>query len=108
LAVANPVKLTDTCAVFCESELIGHLARGVDPLHLASGVNLSVARRIMAMLGKREKSKIFASGGVAKSKALIIFLSELSGIEIVVLEKPEFNGAKGALIACCGGALKSC
>jgi predicted CoA-substrate-specific enzyme activase len=96
-ATDSPVCLTDTCAVFCESEIIGHIARGVPILHLAAGVNLSVARRIAPAVKKYNPKRVFASGGVSSSPALIHFLSELTGIKTEPLPNPHFNGAIGCM-----------
>ncbi len=96
-AVDSPVHLTDTCAVFCESELIGHIARGVPALHLAAGVNLSVARKIAPAVKKYHPIRVLASGGVSSSPALIHYLNELIGIDVQPLPNVQFNGAIGCM-----------
>ena len=96
-ATDSPVSLTDTCAVFCESELIGHIAHGASELHLAAGVNLSIARRIAPAVKKYNPKRVFASGGAAASSALITFLSELTGIKVEPLQNVQFNGAIGCI-----------
>ena len=48
--VAEPVSLSSTCAVFCESELIGKMAEGCTPEALAAGVNWSLFKRLEPML----------------------------------------------------------
>ncbi len=93
----NPCKLSDTCAVFCESEIIGQLAKGTDATSLAAGVNLSVARRLAPHIKKHMSDKVFASGGAAASDALLYFLGELSGATIVPLANTGFNGALGCV-----------
>jgi predicted CoA-substrate-specific enzyme activase len=93
----SPAKLSDTCAIFCESELIGLLAQGEKVERLASGVNLSVARRMAPQLIRYKSNKVFAAGGVAASKAILGFLSELTRLEISPLPIPQYNGAIGGL-----------
>jgi predicted CoA-substrate-specific enzyme activase len=96
-ASESPAKLTDTCAIFCESELIGLLAQGERVERLASGVNLSVARRMAPQLIRYKSDKVFAAGGVANSTAILGFLTELTRLEITPLPIPQYNGAIGGL-----------
>jgi predicted CoA-substrate-specific enzyme activase len=96
-ASESPAKLTDTCAIFCESELIGLLAQGERIERLASGVNLSVARRMAPQLIRYKSDKVFAAGGVAGSTAILGFLMELTRLDIAPLPIPQYNGAIGGL-----------
>ncbi len=41
----DPVDISQTCAIFGETELVGYLLEGVEPARIAAGVNASVARR---------------------------------------------------------------
>ena len=92
----NPVPLSDTCAVFCESEIIGQLARGAKDLSLAAGVNLSVAKRLAPAIKKYKPERLIMAGGAA-SPALIHFISELTGVMGKVLENQQLNGALGCI-----------
>jgi predicted CoA-substrate-specific enzyme activase len=96
IAIDSPISLSDTCAVFCESELIGRLARGATDMHLAAGVNLSIAKRLAPAIKKYRPHTIFMAGG-ASSTALIHFIAELTGIEPHVLPEQQFNGALGCV-----------
>jgi predicted CoA-substrate-specific enzyme activase len=98
-ATHAPANLSDTCAVFCESELIGKIASGISALELAAGVNLSVARRLTPAIERYNADKIYAAGGVAESKALLHFISELTGRETLPLPNPQYNGAIGLLVS---------
>src|SRR5659263_248825 len=46
----DPVNISQTCAIFGETELVGYLLEGVEPARIAAGVNASVARRALAMI----------------------------------------------------------
>lgn len=94
---ANPANLSSTCAVFCESELIGLLASGVETENIAAGVNKSIAKRLAPLVKSFNSPIIFASGGVAENNALIYFLSEILDMEIKPLVNPQYNGAMGCL-----------
>jgi len=93
----NPVKLSATCAIFSESELVGKIAEGVPIEEIGAGVNESISRRLFPLIRKYRNKKIFAAGGVASNEALICFLSGLSGTDIQVVKNPQYNGCLGCL-----------
>lgn len=94
-ATDAPTKLSDTCAVFCESEIIGQLARGATSLSLAAGVNLSVAKRIVPQIKRFSPDKLFVSGGAGLGSGLLHFISELTGVQAVPIKNMQHNGAIG-------------
>jgi len=93
----DPVKLSSTCAIFSESELVGKIAEGVSMESIGAGVNESISRRLFPLIRKYRNKMIFAAGGVASNSALIHFLSELSGTKIEVIPNPQYNGCLGCL-----------
>jgi (R)-2-hydroxyacyl-CoA dehydratese activating ATPase len=93
----NPVILSNTCAIFGESELIGLIVKGEPLGHLAAGVNLSVVHRVLPLLDRMGSGLIILSGGVALNRAIVRMLGETTGREILVLDDPVHNGA----IGCC-------
>jgi len=94
---SDPIKLSSTCAIFSESELVGKIAEGIAIESIAAGVNESISRRLFPLIRKYRNKKIYAAGGVASNTALIHFLSELSSTQISVLENPQYNGCLGCL-----------
>ncbi len=93
----EPANLSSTCAVFCESELIGLMAGGTEIENIAAGVNKSIAKRLLPLIKSFQSDKIYASGGVAANKSLIAYISELAGKTVIPLPNPQFNGALGCL-----------
>ena len=93
----NPANLSSTCAVFCESELIGLMASGVELESIAAGINKSIAKRLLPLIKSFQADTIYASGGVANNKSLIHFISELIGKKVTPLNNPQYNGALGCL-----------
>ena len=78
----DPVDISQTCAIFGETELVGHLLEGVDPARIAAGVNASVARRAYAMVRRYRCPTLVFVGGVAKNRGVVKFLKgpgEFSG-----------------------------
>lgn len=97
LMTENPSKLSSTCAVFCESELIGLLASGEEIKSVGAGVNKSMAKKLAPLLKQFKSDTIFASGGAAENKALIYFIEEIIAQPITPISNPQFNGAIGCL-----------
>jgi activator of 2-hydroxyglutaryl-CoA dehydratase len=94
--------ISQTCAIFGESELIGHLLEGVPLARLAAGVNASVSRRALAMMHRYACPRLVFVGGVARNRAVVHFLREGSAGRVLVPPHPQFTGALG----CCLEALK--
>ncbi len=93
----NPAKLSSTCSVFAESEIIGKIAEGYSFESIAAGVNESIAKRILPLVKKYTKHNIYASGGVMLLPAVVHFLSSHLGKSIEPFKNPHFNGAIGCL-----------
>lgn len=93
----SPAKLSSTCAIFSESELVGKIAEGTPIDSIGAGVNESISRRLFPLIRKYRNTNIYAAGGVASNKAIIHFLSEMSETSIRVIENPQFNGCCGCL-----------
>lgn len=94
----DPVKLSSTCAIFGESELIGLIVSGETVPRLAAGVNSAVVARVIPQLERMGQETIVMSGGVALNGAVVSMLEEATGREVVVLDDPLHNGALGCCI----------
>ena len=75
----DPVDISQTCAIFGETELVGHLLEGVEPARIAAGVNASVARRALAMVRRYRCPTLVFVGGVAKNRAVVKLLGGPGG-----------------------------
>ncbi|MFZ5453041.1 MAG: acyl-CoA dehydratase activase [Thermodesulfobacteriota bacterium] len=93
----EPVDISHTCAIFGESELIGHLLEGAPPGKIAAGVNASVARRVLLMVRRYPCRTLVFAGGVAKNGAVVQLLRQQQDYRVVVPPYPQFTGALG----CC-------
>jgi predicted CoA-substrate-specific enzyme activase len=98
----EPVAISQTCAIFGESELIGHLLEGVPLASLAAGVNASVSRRALTMMHRYACPRLVFVGGVARNRAVVHFLQEKTACQVRVPPHPQFTGALG----CCLEAVK--
>ncbi len=100
---SDPAPLSDTCAIFGESELIGLIVRGVPLPRLAAGVNATVVRRVLPFLDRMGDGIIVMSGGVALNPAVVTLLRAATGRTVVTVPDPLFTGA----IGCCVKAQKN-
>ncbi len=91
----NPARLSATCAIFGESEIIQKITEGTPPGEIAAGVNLSVVKRVLPMLARFPDGPIVFAGGVARNKAVTYFIKERTGREVIVVPEPVYNGAIG-------------
>ncbi len=94
-------EISNTCAVFAESEVISHIHR--DPPtpmpDLAAGIYASMAGRILAILKRiGVEREVAIVGGVAKNSGLIRILEEALGFNVIVPEEPRIVAALGAAI----------
>ena len=94
----NPIKISSTCAVFAETEILEKISRGIPIEQIAAGVNRSVVERFARLVMRFPSNTIVASGGVASSKAVIKLLSDELGISVIVPQNPQFAGAIGCLV----------
>jgi len=97
----DPIPISATCAIFSESEVVGRLVEGAAPKRLAAGANLSVARRLAAMLARVPRKRTFATGGGARNPALVALLSREIARPVTALPGAQFTGALGCLAHAC-------
>ncbi len=98
---SSRAEISNTCAVFAESEVISHVHR-VPPTpmpDIVAGIYASMVSRIMAMckrLGVEQDVAIV--GGVARIGGLIHILEEALNLKVVVPDEPQIIAALGAAI----------
>lgn len=93
----RPLKITNVCTVFVESEIVSHLARGREIEDILAGVHQSIAARSVALLRRVGiEQEITFTGGVAKNIGMVRALEERLNISINVCPHSQFMGAIGA------------
>ena len=94
-----PVKISSTCTVFAESEVISQLSQNVDLTDLIAGICNSVASRVTA-LAKRNgvHDVVFMSGGVAQNDGVRTALERELKTKVITVENAQYMGALGAAI----------
>lgn len=99
----EPCDINSTCVVFAQSEIISLVARKVDRRDILAGMHLSMAKRIIKMMKKSERTgDILMTGGGALNIGIHrMFESELMK-DVYVANYPQFNGAIGAALIAAG------
>lgn len=90
-------KISSTCTVFAESEVISLLAQGEEIPSVVSGLCRAIAERVYGLASRvGVTSPIMMTGGVAKNKGVVSWLSKILKQELIVPEEPQIIGALGA------------
>ncbi|MDR3259163.1 MAG: acyl-CoA dehydratase activase [Fusobacteriaceae bacterium] len=92
-------KISSTCTVFAESEVISQLAKGTTVEDIIAGVHNSVAHKVGGLAHRTQlEDKIVMCGGVAKNYGVVRALKETLKKDITVAPNPQTTGALGAAI----------
>lgn len=94
----DPIIISNTCAVFGESEVLGKVFEGIPISRIAAGINYSIFKKFSAFVSDSHFSDIVFSGGLAQNQALVDILKEETHKKLHLLAHPQFNGAKGAYL----------
>lgn len=97
---SKPVKISSTCTVFAESEVISHVSKGSEIEDVIAGLHQAIAERIYNMSSRIgfEKDVAF-TGGVAKNQGFVDALSKKIGSNPILPEEPQIICALGAALA---------
>jgi predicted CoA-substrate-specific enzyme activase len=99
LKATAPVKITTTCTVFAESEIIGHLAKGYRPEDVLAGMHHSIATRCASLVRRVGLTpEITFTGGVSRNAAMVSLLREVLATPLNVSSRGHFMGAIGAAL----------
>jgi predicted CoA-substrate-specific enzyme activase len=99
LTSQNPVRITTTCTVFAESEIISHLAKGILPEDVLMGVHQAITSRCVSLARRvGVESEVTFTGGVSRNVAMVRLLSEELDLPVNVSEDAQFCGALGAAL----------
>jgi predicted CoA-substrate-specific enzyme activase len=96
---ARAVRVSSTCTVFAESEVISLVANG-EPLEaIVRGLHASLASRVATLARGAGGGDVLMSGGVALNAAMVAALAEALGTRVTVLPEPQLAGALGAALS---------
>jgi len=94
------IKITSTCTVFAESEVISLISKGAAKEEIIKGIHYAIGERIYSMIRKvRAEEPYVITGGVAKNKGVRGALERRLNSRLLVPDEPQIVGALGAAIA---------
>jgi predicted CoA-substrate-specific enzyme activase len=95
----RPVKISTTCTVFAESEVLSWLGKGKKIEDILMGVHQSIAGRSAGLLRRVGiASEVTFTGGVARNVAMIETLNDRLELKVNVSEESHYMGALGAAL----------
>ncbi|HZD55955.1 MAG TPA: BadF/BadG/BcrA/BcrD ATPase family protein, partial [Anaerolineales bacterium] len=99
LLAEKPVRISTTCTVFAESEVLSWLGKGKKIEDILWGVHQSIASRSVGLLRRVGiDEEMTFTGGVAKNVGMIKALEENLGMKLNVSEESHYMGALGAAL----------
>ena len=99
LRARDPVRVSSTCTVFAETEVISHVARGKERNDVLLGVCQSIVDRIAAMVRSLDITPPVAmTGGVANNPAVVKLMGDRLGVTVLLPPEPQITGALGAAL----------
>ena len=95
----KPLRITNVCTVFVESEIISHLAWGKKPEDILRGVHNSISGRSSSLLRRVGlEPELTFTGGVSKNIGMVAALKEKLKLKINATEDSQYTGAIGAAL----------
>lgn len=99
LTADHPAKISSTCTVFAESEVISLLARGEPLPRIAAGLCAAIAQRVHSLASRVGMTPpLMMTGGVAKNAGVLKHLEAVLGLPLSVPPEPQIVGAYGAAL----------
>ena len=96
---AKSVRISTTCTVFAESEVLSWLGKGKKIEDILWGVHQSIAGRSVGLLRRVGiDEEVTFTGGVTRNIAMIEALEEKLGLKLNVSEDSHYMGALGAAL----------
>jgi benzoyl-CoA reductase subunit D len=87
LRATKPEQPSGICAVLAETDVINMVSRGIEPPDILKGIHLSVAHRLVRLLGAaKAESPVLITGGLAQSKGMVEAVREKSAERDMQLE----------------------
>jgi (R)-2-hydroxyacyl-CoA dehydratese activating ATPase len=95
----RPVKISTTCTVFAESEVLSWLGKGKKIDDILLGVHQSIAARSIGLLRRVGiEDEVTFTGGVARNVAMIEALNQGMRLKVNVSDEAHYMGALGAAL----------
>lgn len=95
----RPVKITTTCTVFAESEVLSWVAKGKKIEDILQGVHQSIVSRSLGLMRRVGiDPEVTFTGGVTKNIGMVRALEAALGYQVNVSDDSPYMGALGAAL----------
>ena len=99
LKATRPVRISTTCTVFAETEILSWLGKGKKIEDILMGVHQSISARSIGLLRRVGiEDEVSFTGGVARNLGMVHVLNENMGIKMNVSEESHYMGALGGAL----------
>ena len=99
LRAERPVRISTTCTVFAESEVLSWVGKGKKIEDILQGVHQSIAARSIGLLRRVGiEEEITFTGGVTRNIGMVEALQKSLGTKLNVSDDSHFMGALGAAL----------
>ncbi len=99
LRAERPVKITTTCTVFAESEVLSWMAKGKKIEDILQGVHQSIVSRSLGLMRRVGiEQEVTFTGGVTKNVGMVKALEAALGFAVNVSDESPYMGALGAAL----------
>jgi predicted CoA-substrate-specific enzyme activase len=99
LRAEKAVKISTTCTVFAESEVVSWLGKGKKIEDILLGVHQSIVSRSLGLMRRVGiEPEVTFTGGVTRNVGVVTVLNEMIGFPVNVSEDSHYMGALGAAL----------
>jgi len=99
LRSTKPVRISTTCTVFAESEVLAWLGKGKKIEDILWGVHQSIAVRSVGLLRRVGiEDEVTFTGGVSRNAGMVKALEDKLGTKLNISEESHYMGALGAAL----------
>jgi len=99
LRAEKPAKISSTCTVFAESEVISLISRGETRENIIAGIHEAIAARVAAMAARIGiRTPVMMTGGVSQNAGVVQALEKALGCPLLVSPCAQLAGAIGAAL----------
>ena len=99
LRAEKPAKISSTCNVFAESEVISLISRGEARENIIAGIHEAIASRVAAMATRIGiRTPVMMTGGVSQNAGVVQALEKALACPLIVSPYAQLAGAIGAAL----------
>lgn len=99
LQAKRPIKISSTCTVFAESEVLSFVSRGKEPPDILAGLHASIVNRSYSLMQRvGVEPEVTFTGGVSRNEGMVRAMGQRLGFPVNVSPLSQYMGAIGAAV----------